>query len=153
MSFSSFPSHGPAVIGPISLSPWTNFNKLWTAVAGYPAEEFKFVPGKTPFSTLKETMAIIALYLVVIFGGREFMKNRQPLKLNGLFMAHNFILTAISGALLVLFAEQLIPTLWKSGLYENICGTSGWTQPLVVLYYVCFLEQRFSVREETDPNS
>jgi fatty acid elongase 3 len=51
-------------------------------------------------------------------------------------MAHNFVLTAISGALLVLFAEQLIPTLWRHGLYENICGASGWTQPLVVLYYV-----------------
>jgi fatty acid elongase 3 len=46
------------------------------------------------------------------------------------------MLTAVSGALLVLFAEQLIPTLWRHGLYENICGASGWTQPLTVLYYV-----------------
>jgi len=103
---------------------------------GYPAEEFRFVPEKTPFSTLKETIAMIVLYLVVIFGGREIMRNRPAYKLNGLFMAHNFCLTAISGALLVLFAEQLIPTLWRHGLYENICGADGWTQPLVVLYYV-----------------
>jgi len=105
---------------------------------GYPAEDFKFVPGKTPFSTLTETVAMIALYVVVIFGGRELMRNREPYKLNTLFKIHNFILTAISGALLVLFAEQLIPTLWRGGLYENICGASGWTQPLVVLYYVSF---------------
>jgi fatty acid elongase 3 len=102
MSFSSFSSHGPAVIGPISLSPWTNFNRVWTAVVGYSAEDFRFVPGKTPFSTLTETVAMIAIYVVVIFGGREVMRNRQPYKLNGLFMAHNFILTAISSALLVL---------------------------------------------------
>ena len=70
------------------------------------------------------------------------MRNRQPYKLNGLFMAHNFILTVISGALLVLFAEQLIPTLWKHGLYENICGESGWTQPLLVLYYVSLFRER-----------
>jgi fatty acid elongase 3 len=137
MSFSNgIHSHGPVVIGPISLSPWTNFNKLWTSVMGYPAQEFKFVPGRTPFSTLSETAAMIVIYLMVVFGGREIMRNRQPYKLNALFMAHNFMLTAISGALLVLFAEQLIPTLWRNGLYDNICGASGWTQPLVVLYYV-----------------
>ena len=137
MSFSSsLSSHAPVVIGPISLSPWANFNTAWTAILGYPAEEFRFVPGKTPFSTLTETVAMIVAYVVVIFGGREIMRNRQPYKLNGLFMAHNFILTAISGTLLVLFAEQLIPSLWKHGLYDNICGASGWTQPLLVLYYV-----------------
>jgi fatty acid elongase 3 len=87
-------------------------------------------------STLTETVAMIVLYLVVIFGGREFMRNRPAYKLNGLFMAHNFCLTAISGTLLVLFAEQLIPTLWRGGLYENICGASGWTSSLVTLYYV-----------------
>ena len=136
MSHSSLSSHGPLVIQPMSLSPWANFDKAWTAVMGYPAHKFKFVAGRTPMSTLAETVTMIVLYLVVIFGGRELMRNRKPLKLNGLFMAHNFILTAISGALLVLFAEQLIPTLWRHGLYENICGGSGWTQPLVVLYYV-----------------
>jgi fatty acid elongase 3 len=136
MSHGSFSTRTPLVIGPMSLSPWVNFNKAWTAVMGYPAEEFKFVPGKTPMSTLTETVSMIVLYLVVIFGGREFMRNRPAYKLNTLFMIHNFCLTAISGALLVLFAEQLVPSLWKGGLYENICGASGWTSPLVVLYYV-----------------
>ena len=103
---------------------------------GYPAEDFRFVAGKTPFSTLQETVGMIVLYVAVIFGGREIMRDREPFKLNGLFKIHNFMLTAISGALLVLFAEQLIPSLWRGGLYENICGASGWTQPLVVLYYV-----------------
>jgi fatty acid elongase 3 len=136
MSYGSTLSHTPMVLGPISLSPWANFNKAWTAVMGYPAEDFRFVPGETPFSTLKETVAMIMLYVCVIFGGREIMRDREPFKLNGLFKIHNFMLTAISGALLVLFAEQLIPSLWRGGLYENICGGSGWTQPLVVLYYV-----------------
>jgi fatty acid elongase 3 len=139
MSFSGFLSYGPAVIAPTSLSPWANFNKAWTVIMGYPAEHFKFIPGNTPFSTLSETLATIAVYVVVIFGGREVMRNREPYRLTGLFMAHNFILTAISGVLLVLFAEQLIPTLWRGGLYENICGASGWTQPLVVLYYVRYI--------------
>ncbi|KIN02646.1 hypothetical protein OIDMADRAFT_95312, partial [Oidiodendron maius Zn] len=123
----------------ISLSPWANFDKLWASLMGYPADEFKFRSGETALSTFKETMAMIALYLVVVFGGREFMRPRKPLDLNGPFMAHNFILTAVSGALLVLFAEQLLPTLWRYGLYENICGSSGWTRALVVLYYLNYL--------------
>jgi fatty acid elongase 3 len=139
MSYSSSLTPQPFVLAPLKLrdlSPWTNFNKAWSAVMGYPAEEFIFKEGKTPMSTLTETLTMIVLYLVVIFGGREIMRNREPYKLNTLFKIHNFMLTAISGALLVLFAEQLIPTLWRRGLYDNICGESGWTQPLVVLYYV-----------------
>ncbi|TVY16114.1 Elongation of fatty acids protein 2 [Lachnellula arida] len=141
MSQANLLSHSPVLSKPIqiSVSPWANFDKVWTAIMGYPATDFKFVAGETPVSTLTETTAIIAAYLIIIFGGRELMRNRQPLKLNGLFMAHNFVLTAISGALLVLFAEQLIPTLWAGGLYENICGASGWTQPLVVFYYLNYL--------------
>lgn len=136
MSVSSFSTYDPIVIGPLSLSPWANFDKLWTSTMGYSADQFRFRPGETPLSTLKETVGMIVLYLVVVFGGREIMRSREPLKLNGPFMAHNFILTVVSGALLVLFGEQLLPTLWKHGLYENICGGSGWTRPLVVLYYV-----------------
>jgi fatty acid elongase 3 len=136
MSVASFPTYDPIVLGPMSLSPWTNFDRLWASVMGYPADEFEFHSGVTALSTFKETAAVIALYLVVVFGGREFMRNRKPLQLNGPFMAHNLILTVVSAALLALFAEQLLPTLWKYGLYENICGGSGWTRPLVALYYV-----------------
>jgi len=141
MSEASFLSHSPVLSKPIpmSVSPWANFDRVWTSIMGYPAEDFRFVTGETPLSTFTETSVIIVAYLVIIFGGREIMRNRQPLQLNGLFKAHNFMLTAISGALLVLFAEQLIPTLWAGGVYENICGASGWTQPLVVLYYLNYL--------------
>jgi fatty acid elongase 3 len=136
MSVGRFPTYNLTVSGPINLSPWANFDNLWTSMMGYPAEDFEFRSGKTTLSTFKETITMIVLYLVVVFGGRELMKSRKPLHLNGPFMAHNFILTIVSGTLLVLFAEQLLPTLWKYGLYENICGGSGWTRPLVVLYYV-----------------
>lgn len=120
----------------IPLAPWRAFDKLWTATMGYHADEFRFVEGVTPFSTLAETVGMIVLYVVVIFGGREFMRNRKPLKLNTLFKIHNLLLTLLSGGLLVLFIEQLVPQLWNHGLYANICGADGWTKPLVTLYYV-----------------
>lgn len=127
--------------GVVKFSPWEAFDKLWTYVAGYPAEDFKFIPGETPMATLRETLGMIVLYYAVIFGGQAWMKNRPAYKLNGLFMAHNLMLTVVSASLLILFAQQLIPSIWKNGLYDGICGGSGWTQPLVVLYYVGFFER------------
>ena len=115
---------------------WTLFDKLWTTALGYPVEAFIFTPGTTPLSTFKESLSIVALYYVVLLGGRELMRNRPAYKLNALFMIHNLYLTCISGGLLVLFVSLLAPSLWRNGLYDNICGESGWTQPLVVLYYV-----------------
>ena len=34
MSSSSFSTHGPLVLGPVSLSPWKNFDKAWTFTLG-----------------------------------------------------------------------------------------------------------------------
>jgi hypothetical protein len=74
---------------------------------------------------------------VIIFGGREFMKNRPAMKLNGLFMIHNFYLTAISAILLALFIEQLASTLYNHGIFYAICDhRGGWTKEMVILYYV-----------------
>lgn len=53
-------------------------------------------------------------------------------------MIHNLGLTVISGTLLALFIEQLLPTLWRHGVFFAICNENGgWTKELVTLYYVC----------------
>lgn len=68
------------------------------------------------------------------------MRDRPAFKLNFFFKIHNFYLTAISGILLLLFLEQLIPTITRNGVYYAICHyNGGWTQQLVVLYYVSAL--------------
>ncbi|KAI2603791.1 GNS1/SUR4 membrane protein [Hypoxylon fragiforme] len=123
----------------IKIAPWQVFDKAWTSVMGYHANEFRFKEGITPMSTPTETVGMIVLYLVVIFGGREFMRNREPLKLNGLFKAHNLFLTLLSGGLLALFVGQLAPAIWKRGLYNNICAADGWTNELVTLYYLNYI--------------
>lgn len=80
---------------------------------------------------------MIIAYYIIILGGRELMRNRPAFKLNGLFMIHNFYLTAISGGLLALFIEQLVPTVSRHGLFYAICDhNGGWTNELVILYYV-----------------
>lgn len=127
----------PTLDRPFGLALWPIFAKAFETVKGYAPEDFRFVPGKTPMATMAETAISLISYYIIIFGGRELMKDRQPLKLNGLFKIHNFYLTAISGILLALFLEQLIPTIYRNGVFYAICHyNGGWTQQLVVLYYV-----------------
>ena len=103
---------------------------------GYPPEKFEVIEGTTPMATLRETVILIATYYFVIFAGREIMRNRPAFKLNDPFLLHNFCLTVISGALLALFLEQLVPTVWNHGVFHSICGAGGWTPQLTTLYYV-----------------
>ena len=127
----------PTIDRPFGIHLWPIFGKAFEKVVGYPASEFQFVEGVTPLSTFNETAVLLVTYYAIIFGGREFMKKRAPLKLNTLFMIHNLYLTLISGALLALFIEQLLPTVWRHGIFFAICDhKGGWTQPLIVLYYV-----------------
>ncbi|KAL1982245.1 hypothetical protein VTN96DRAFT_1614 [Rasamsonia emersonii] len=133
---------GPALL---KISPWALFDRAWTAIVGYPVTQFRFRVGVTPMSTFKETFVMISLYYFTIWAGWELMKKRQPFKLKTLFMLHNFVLTVISGALLALFLEQIIPSLWKHGLYKCICSGPGWTKQLVVLYYLNYLTKYFEL--------
>jgi fatty acid elongase 3 len=128
----------PTLDRPFGIHLWPIFNKGFELVVGYPADDFKFKAGETPMSTLKETGIFVAIYYIIIFGGRELMRNREPFKLKTLFLIHNFYLTAISAVLLALFVEQLLPTVVRRGIFSAICDIEGgWTQPLIVLYYVC----------------
>lgn len=128
----------PTLDRPFGVPIWPYFSKAFEVVVGYPADDFRFAAGRTPLSTLKESLIFSVFYYTVIFGGREWMRNREPFKLKTLFLIHNFILTSVSAILLVLFIEQLVPTLARHGLFYAICDAEGgWTQPLVVLYYVC----------------
>ena len=130
----------PTLDAPFGVKLWPIFNKAFEVVVGYPADDFRFEVGKTPMSTLKDTGIFIVIYYIIIFGGREIMRNREPFKLRTLFLIHNFYLTAISGILLALFIEQLLPTVVRRGLFFAVCDKEGgWTQPLVVLYYLNYL--------------
>lgn len=136
--FESFPI--PTLDRPFGIHLWPIFNKAFEYVTGYPADDFRFVVRKTPMSTLKETMVFLVIYYTVIFGGREWMRNREPFKLKFIFTIHNLVLTAISAILLALFVEELLPTVVRKGIFFAVCDhDGGWTQPLVVLYYLNYL--------------
>lgn len=129
----------PTLDHPFGLQLWPIFEASFEAVMGYKPQQFRFVPGRTPMSTHAVVAVSLAVYYLVIFGGREWMRERPAYKLNGPFKVHNFYLTAISGILLLLFLEQLIPTLARNGVFYAICDyRGGWTDELVILYYVRF---------------
>lgn len=128
----------PTIDRPFAIELWPIFDKVFTSVVGYPTADFEFVKGSTPMSTLETTVTALISYYVIMFGGREIMRNCSALKLNGLFKLHNLFLTTASAILLALFIEQLLPTLWNHGVFYTICNREGgWTKPLLVLYFVC----------------
>ncbi|KAF2246138.1 GNS1/SUR4 membrane protein [Trematosphaeria pertusa] len=130
----------PTLDRPFGLQLWPIFEKTFESAMGYKPQDFRFKPGETPISTLKSCSAVLISYYIIIFGGRELMRDRQPLQLSFLFKLHNFYLTAISGILLALFAEQLIPMVWRHGVFFAICDhNGGWTDKMVVLYYLNYL--------------
>lgn len=143
----SIPFPIPSIDRPFGVELWPIFDKLYSSVRGYSPQDFTFVPGGTPMSTLGATATVLTAYYIIIFGGREMMRKRPAYKLNALFMLHNLYLTIISGGLLALFTEQLVPTLWRNGVFYAICDhKGGWTRPLVTLYYVRALEDVHSPR-------
>lgn len=130
----------PSLDCPFGIQLWPIFDKVYSAVMGYSPLDFRFVNGVTSMSTFREAAAVIVAYYVIVFGGREFMRNRKPMRLNALFMIHNLYLTSISAVLLALFIEQLLPTVWRHGLFYAICNhDGGWTRPLVTLYYLNYM--------------
>jgi fatty acid elongase 3 len=127
----------PTLDRPFGLQLWPIFEKVYESMMGYKPQDFRFVPGETPISTIKSCTAILVSYYIIIFGGRELMRNREPFKFSFLFKLHNFYLTAISAILLGLFLEQIIPTVARHGLFFAVCDhAGGWTDKMVILYYV-----------------
>lgn len=91
-------------------------------------------------TTEKHTVLITCVtYLVVIFGGQYLLRDSAPMNPQVLFKVHNFLLTFVSLALLLLLVEQLVPQLARHGLYYTICSPDAWTQKHELLYYLNYL--------------
>ena len=122
----------------IPLKPfWTLFTGLIYKFTGNPLESMIWETGELPMSTFKSTAIALTIYYATVFGGQEVMRYRSAFKLNPLFQIHNLGLTVISGTLLTLFLEQLVPTIVDKGIYDSVCTKEGgWTKELVALYYV-----------------
>lgn len=92
-----------------------------------PRHLYSYVEGQTPLSTPPVVFGSLVGYLALIFGIQAAMKNRQPQRLNTLFQAHNIILSGGSLLLLVLLVEEIVPIIWKNGIFHALCADEAWT--------------------------
>ncbi|OZJ03552.1 hypothetical protein BZG36_04180 [Bifiguratus adelaidae] len=129
----------PSLHRPFGIYLYDLFDKAYTFTTGHSPSTFAFVENVTPLSTNNEVILSCITYFIVIFGGRYIMQSQQPMKLQLLFQIHNVLLTLASGALLLLFLEQLSPIVLRHGLLYGICNPKAWTQKLELLYYLNYL--------------
>lgn len=115
------------------------FVKTYSLVTGKDPNDFAFVEGVTPLSTLTEVIVSCITYFALIFGGRLLLTNIPVIKLNLIFQIHNFLLTITSASLFILFVEQIFPIYWRNGILFAVCSKNGWTQRLELLYYLNYL--------------
>lgn len=95
--------------------------------------------GVTPLSTGKEVAFMSVLYLVVVLGGQELMRNFRPVPARVLrlpFIAHNILLSLSSGLLLWLILEETLPFVSKHGWHKAICRFEVTTDRLELFYIV-----------------
>ncbi|KXS18110.1 fatty acid elongase [Gonapodya prolifera JEL478] len=121
----------------LKLSPYVNAASK--ALLGVSPTDFRYETGVTPLSTWPIVIAGTIGYLASVFGGQYLMKNREAMRLDKLFLVHNIILVVLSGGLLWLYLEELVPMLWTKGLYYAMCDASAYTQNMEFVYYVNYI--------------
>ncbi|KAI9573396.1 GNS1/SUR4 membrane protein [Boletus coccyginus] len=123
-----------------------DFILSFVAIEHIPTHLTTYIPGKTPFSTWPTVISMTVTYLVVVFGTRETMKDKLPLKLTPLFRAHNLILSVGSLILMALIGEEVFSNWMKPeiGTYGSLCAIEAYTKRLefylMLNYYFKYYE-------------
>ena len=113
------------------MAPLADFILQYVHLPTLPYFLTHYVPGATPLSTRPVVITALISYLAVVFGIREFMKTRQPQKLQLLFQTHNVVLSSGSALLLALMLEEILPIAWEHGPFYAICNTAAWTEVII----------------------
>ena len=109
------------------MAPLADFILAHVPLPQIPSHYTHYVVGKTPLSTPTEVWSTLAAYLVIIFSTQAFMKSRPAYKLQIPFQIHNVFLSAGSLLMLALIAEEVVPLVWKNGVFWGMCHEKMWT--------------------------
>lgn len=131
----------PSISRPFGLYLWPIFNKFVSFISQgkFIPDEFEYIEGKTFMSTPFDVFVIIGLYYFIITFGQIIFKKLPALKLNFLFQVHNLFLTVVSGTLLVLLFEQILPVIVEHGILYAVCSPKQWHQKVVTIYFLNYL--------------
>ena len=122
------------------MAPLADFILAHVPLPSVPYYFTSYVNGETPMSTLQEVVPALVAYLVIIFGTQWFMKDKPAYKLQLPFQLHNVFLSSGSLLLMCLILEEVVPMVWKNGLFWGMCDNDMWTnvRPLrVILHAYC----------------
>ncbi|GJE86124.1 elongation of very long chain fatty acids protein [Phanerochaete sordida] len=126
------------------MAPLADFILAHVPLPSVPYYLTSYVNGKTPLSTIQEVGPALVAYLVIIFGTQWFMKDKSPYKLQIPFQIHNVFLSSGSLLLMCLILEEVVPMVWKNGLYWGMCNDNMWTNRLefyyMINYYFKYIE-------------
>jgi len=101
---------------------------------------FEFVKSGIVLSSWQEMTLSLILYFVAVFGLQFLMKSRNAMKFKSFLIVHNLFLSIGSLILLILLLENIIPLVFKNGLYFGICSPDMFKNPhLELLYYFNYL--------------
>jgi len=120
----------------LPMAPLADFILANVPLPKVPHHLTSYVIGETPMSTPVEVWSTLAAYLVIVFGTRAFMKSRPAYKLQYPFQLHNIVLSGGSLLLLALILEEVIPMVWKNGVFWGMCNINMWTNRLEFYYMI-----------------
>ncbi|GMM52788.1 fatty acid elongase [Starmerella bacillaris] len=136
----------PSVDRPFGIYLWPIFRYLVFAIIGYDIETFEYkYNSDVPFSSVPSVVEAIAAYYIIIFGGRWLLTKVRPIRMTWLFRLHNLILTLLSGILLLLLVEQVLPVIIRNGVFYSICSPNSWTQKTELIYYLNYLTKYYEL--------
>jgi len=93
--------------------------QLWSQL--YHPFSYEYLPGVTPFSSILYPISICAIYLILIFSIKNFMKNREPYNLAVAGTVHNVILCIWSFIMCFGMIIDLIPVVQENGFFWLLC--------------------------------
>lgn len=105
---------------------------------------FEWVAGVTPLSELSTPIIAVVCYLSGIFGLRQVMKSREPIKCQTLLAAHNLSLSFVSLVMFVAVVWNMLPRLLEYGFTESVCNSQGTLSrqgPLHFWFYIFYLSK------------
>lgn len=101
------------------------------------SNDWKYIYGETPLSSIEAPFYGIAVYLTVIFGLNFALRNAKPNRAENALAVHNFILLIWSAAMAYGLIKGVIVDAISNGFQSTCCRETGGT--LGTIWFWCYI--------------